>query len=172
MSGEQSTMERRHEPIESSGEAGAGAPAMITGLPLGELDLPAAPASVPRARRFIRSIAAAHGISHVENDAEVLASELVTNAIRHAMTQERTLRLLAVRAGAMLRIEVHDLCPVIPITRQIDLLDETGRGWFLVAAIADRHGTDLTTTGKSVWCEVRAWSPLDEPGLLASQAAY
>jgi anti-sigma regulatory factor (Ser/Thr protein kinase) len=172
MSGEHITMERLHGSIEPSGEAAAGAAAILTDLPLGQLDLPAAPESVPRARRFVRSITAAYEIPHVESDAEVLASELVTNAVRHAMTPERTLRLVVYRAGDMLRIEVHDPCPVIPITREIDLLDETGRGWFLVAVIADRHGTDHTATGKSVWCEVRAWSPLDGSGWLTSQAAY
>ncbi|MFD0685223.1 ATP-binding protein [Actinomadura fibrosa] len=128
---------------------------------LGELDLPATRESVPRARAFSRSVATASGIGHIRDDAEVLVSELVTNAVQHATSPGSTLRLRLLRAGTRLRVEVHDTNPAVPTARQVDLMEETGRGWFLVAVIAERHGTDHTSSGKSVWCEVRAW-PRDE----------
>jgi anti-sigma regulatory factor (Ser/Thr protein kinase) len=132
--------------------------------PLDELELPAVHASVPRARAFMRALVTARAVQHVRDDAEVLVSELVTNAVRHAATPASTLRLTVLRAGSRLRIEVHDPSPFPPRIRRVDLMDETGRGWFLVAAIADRHGTDQTASGKSVWCELTAW-PAPAPPL-------
>ncbi|MFG2085221.1 MULTISPECIES: ATP-binding protein [unclassified Spirillospora] len=128
---------------------------------LGELTLPAERASVPRARRFSRSVGTASGIEHVADDAEVLVSELVTNAVRHATIPGSALCLKMLRAGTGLRIEVHDPSTAVPRQRPVDLMEETGRGWFLVAVMAERHGTDHTPSGKSVWCEIRAW-PRDE----------
>ncbi|WP_165966949.1 ATP-binding protein [Actinomadura sp. 7K507] len=128
---------------------------------LGELTLPADRESVPRARRFSRSVSTASGIGHVGDDAEVLVSELVTNAVRHATTPGTALCLKLLRAGTRLRIEVHDQSAAVPRPRPVDLMEETGRGWFLVAVMAERHGTDHTPSGKSVWCEMRAW-PRDE----------
>ncbi|MGH3239878.1 MAG: ATP-binding protein [Spirillospora sp.] len=147
------------------------APPPVSNQPvlLGELTLPAELESVPRARRFSRSVTTGSDIGHVGDDAEVLVSELVTNAVRHAALTGSALSLRLLRAGSRLRIEVHDQGAGVPHTRLagggvVDLMDETGRGWFLVAIIAERHGTDLTPSGKAVWCEVRAW-PLDgRPG--------
>ncbi|MFI0357521.1 ATP-binding protein [Actinomadura sp. 9N407] len=148
--------------IEWSGETAA-LTAVLTGEPLGELTLPAAHESVPRARAFVRTLTGARGIPHVRDDAEILVSELVTNAVRHALTSGIPLRLLILRVDERLRIEVHDPSPVRPSLRRVDLMDETGRGWFLVAAIAERHGIDRTDSGKSVWCELPAWPPAMPP---------
>ncbi|WP_165975440.1 ATP-binding protein [Actinomadura rubrisoli] len=139
----------------------ASAPAVHPPMLLGELSLPATHESVPRARAFSRAVTGASGVGHIRDDAEVLVSELVTNAVQHTRAPGSTLCLRLLRAGARLRVEVHDPSPSVPQARQVDLMEETGRGWFLVAVIAERHGTDHTASGKSVWCEVRAW-PQDE----------
>ncbi|MEW2355428.1 ATP-binding protein [Spirillospora sp. NPDC029432] len=156
-------MSAEHHFIDRPGEA-AVLTAVPTGEQLGELTLPAAHESVPRARAFVRTLTGARGVPHVRDDAEILVSELVTNAVRHAPAGD-PLRLVVLRRGTCLRIEVHDPSPVTPSLRRVDLLDETGRGWFLVAAIADRHGIDRTDSGKSVWCELMAWP---SPGILHS----
>ncbi|MFI0449745.1 ATP-binding protein [Actinomadura sp. 6N118] len=124
---------------------------------LGELNLPPAHASVPLARGFSRSITTGCQIPDVRDDAEVLVSELVTNAVQHAAASGATLCLRMLRVGTRLRIEVHDPSPVLPRSVHINLLEETGRGWFLVAIITERHGIEQTSAGKSVWCEVPAW---------------
>ncbi|MFI0371527.1 ATP-binding protein [Actinomadura sp. 1N219] len=136
---------------------------------LGELALPAEHESVPQARRFSRSVTTGSEIGHVGDDAEVLVSELVTNAVRHAAVPGSALSLRLLRAGTRLRIEVHDQSAGVPRTRfadggGVDLMEETGRGWFLVAIMAERHGTDHTPSGKAVWCEVRAWPRDARPG--------
>ncbi|MFC5750556.1 ATP-binding protein [Actinomadura rugatobispora] len=145
------------DPAASPAPSPAPAPGPSRLRPLDELELPAVHASVPRARAFMRALVTARAVQHVREDAEVLVSELVTNAVRHAATPRSTLRLTVLRAGPRLRIEVHDPSPFPPRVRRVDLMDETGRGWFLVAAIADRHGTDQTVSGKCVWCELTAW---------------
>lgn len=176
MSGEHRTIERpRSDPLTLSAKAPPPATAAFpihpaspsprtARVPLGELDLRATSASVPRARAFCRALLTAEGAGfafpHVRDDAEILVSELVTNAVRHAAGAcpgAGALRLRLLRVGALLRIEVHDPSPSAPRTRRVDLLEETGRGWLLVAAIADRHGAEQTARGKSVWCELRAW---------------
>lgn len=131
---------------------------------LGELTLAAERESVPRARRFGRSVASNSGIGHTGDDAEVLVSELVTNAVRHAPIPGTALRLRLLRAGSRLRIEVHDQSAAVPRPREVDLMEQTGRGWFLAAVLADRHGTDHTPSGTSVWCEIRAWPRDERPG--------
>ena len=125
--------------------------------PLDEIELRAVHASVPQARAFMRALVTTRAVQHVRDDAEVLVSELVANAVRHAAAPASTLTLRVLRAGDRLRIEVHDPSPFPPRGRRVDLMDETGRGWFLVAAIADRHGTEQTASGRSVWCELTAW---------------
>ncbi|TYB46426.1 ATP-binding protein [Actinomadura chibensis] len=167
-----STLPPPHEATEPSGAGQADGASRPNGLRamdepavlLGELTLPAERESVPRARRFGRSVAANSGIGHTGDDAEVLVSELVTNAVRHAPIPGAALRLRLLRAGSRLRIEVHDHSAAVPRQREVDLMEETGRGWFLVAVLADRHGTDHTPSGKSVWCEIRAWPRDERPG--------
>ncbi|MBO2459993.1 ATP-binding protein [Actinomadura violacea] len=124
---------------------------------LGEVTLPAERASVPRARAFGRAVLASAGAAHVRDDAEVLVSELVTAAVRQAGGSGSPLTLRLLRTGPLLRIEVHDRGAALPHPAPVDLMEETGRAWFLVAVMADRHGTDLAATGKTVWCELRAW---------------
>ncbi|WP_158581493.1 ATP-binding protein [Actinomadura spongiicola] len=126
---------------------------------LGEMTLPAELESVPRARRFSRSVTVGSDIGHVGDDTEILVSELVTNAVRHVTIPGSVLLLRLLRAGTRLRVEVHDQSAAVPRARPLDLMDETGRGWFLVAIMADRHGTDHTPSGKAVWCELHAWPP-------------
>ncbi|WP_084265007.1 ATP-binding protein [Actinomadura macra] len=168
MSGEHHTIELPNEaqaeaPEHAGTTTAVAPPAAVARTPilLGELNLPATLESVPRARNFSRAVTTASGIGHVRDDAEVLVSEIVTNAVQHATIPGAPLRLRLLRAGSRLRVEVHDTSPAVPRARQIDLMEETGRGWFLVAVIAERHGTDHTPSGKSVWCEMRAW-PRDE----------
>ncbi|WP_395103517.1 ATP-binding protein [Actinomadura sp. SCN-SB] len=170
MSAEQPTVQRPDGPATAAATMTAAVTALVsqatmrTRVPLDGLDLPAVHASVPRARAFMRTLVNARGIAHVRDDAEILVSELVTNALRHATTAASTLRLRVLRVGERLRIEVHDPSPLPPRVRRVDLMDETGRGWFLVAAIADRLGSDVTASGKSVWCELTAWpAPFLEP---------
>ncbi|MFD8418721.1 SpoIIE family protein phosphatase [Streptomyces sp. NPDC059466] len=81
--------------------------------------------------------------------AEMVASELVTNVIRHA-TGSPTVRLIRDRS---LTLEVSDEATTAPHLRHARIQDEEGRGLLIVAALTDRWGTRYTEDGKTVWTE-------------------
>ncbi|WP_405890462.1 SpoIIE family protein phosphatase [Streptomyces sp. NBC_01527] len=87
--------------------------------------------------------------------AELIVSELVTNAIRYGAPPLQ-LRLIRNRT---LTCEVHDDSATSPQLRHARTVDEGGRGLFIVAQLAQRWGIRYTTEGKTVWSE-QALPPL------------
>jgi hypothetical protein len=108
------------------------------------------PETVARARRLIRQTLGSWGLAELEDMAELLATELITNAIRYA-SRPIELRLLRTRT---LICEVRDDDLYLPILRQADDMDEDGRGLFLVSRLSRRWGVSRTTHGKVVWFEL------------------
>lgn len=82
---------------------------------------------------------------------ELVAGELITNAVLHATSGP--VRVGVRRKGDALVVEVHDAAEALPETGPGNVNAESGRGLRLVSALADRHGTDLTATGKRCWAE-------------------
>jgi anti-sigma regulatory factor (Ser/Thr protein kinase) len=112
-------------------------------------DLPPEPAVVAEARaRTVRQLAA-WGLSELAFTTELLVSELVTNAIRHAQPPIQ-LRLLL---DGVLSCGVSDGGSTAPHLRRADRYDEGGRGLMLVAQLAERWGTRHTRTGKTIWAQ-------------------
>ncbi|MEV4331658.1 SpoIIE family protein phosphatase [Streptomyces sp. NPDC049597] len=112
-------------------------------------DLPSDPAVVSRARATVTGQLAAWGLDELAFTTELVASELVTNAIRHA-TGPVQLRLIRDRA---LICEVCDGSSTSPRLRRARSEDEGGRGLFLVAQLTERWGTRYTPDGKVIWTE-------------------
>ncbi|SBT90962.1 GAF domain-containing protein [Streptomyces sp. DI166] len=112
-------------------------------------DLPSDPSVVSRARAMVTQQLAAWGLSDLAFTTELVASELVTNAIRYA-TGPLQLRLLRDRA---LICEVSDGSNTSPRLRRARTEDEGGRGLFLVAQLTERWGTRYTPHGKIIWTE-------------------
>ncbi|WP_324606233.1 ATP-binding SpoIIE family protein phosphatase [Streptomyces sp. NRRL B-24720] len=81
--------------------------------------------------------------------AELIVSELVTNAIRYGAPPLQ-LRLIK---NHTLTCEVHDDSATSPQLRHARTVDEGGRGLFIVAQLAQRWGTRYTAEGKTVWSE-------------------
>jgi anti-sigma regulatory factor (Ser/Thr protein kinase) len=81
--------------------------------------------------------------------AELIVSELVTNAVRYG-TPPMSLRLIL---GRVLTIEVKDASPTSPHLRHARTLDEGGRGLFIVSQLTDRWGTRRSPQGKTIWAE-------------------
>ncbi|WP_042374114.1 SpoIIE family protein phosphatase [Streptacidiphilus neutrinimicus] len=114
--------------------------------------------SVAAARAFVRDTLQGWGFGEVVDDAVVLVSELVTNAVVHAGTAARVELL---RQGDVVRVEVGDRYPrrALPIypgqedgsVVTAELEREGGRGLLLCAALASRWGVDYTATDKRVW---------------------
>jgi anti-anti-sigma regulatory factor/anti-sigma regulatory factor (Ser/Thr protein kinase) len=87
--------------------------------------------------------------------AELLADELVTNAVVHARTP---LRLLLELRGDLLHISVHDQSPRLLRLVPHDPEGETGRGLRLVEDLATSWGVrSRPDGGKVVWCVLRLW---------------
>lgn len=89
----------------------------------------------------------------VLDDAALVVTELVTNALVHA--HSATTVAVSSRVGTV-RIEVTDASPVAPMPREHPhATAASGRGMALVAAMAARWGTEPTPDGKVVWAELR-----------------
>ena len=127
------------------------------------MSLPAVNNSVRLSRHATRAVLAAWNLSHVDESATLLVSELVTNAVRHARgTDVVTVDLLAGRAW--LRIEVLDTDRHWPQPRIPDGFDESGFGFILVEALAGNWGVRETEAGKAVWAELDT-RPGSGPGI-------
>nr|WP_225830239.1 SpoIIE family protein phosphatase [Streptomyces sp. NK08204] len=112
-------------------------------------ELPADPAVVADARRRAAGQLSAWGLQDASDTTELIVSELVTNAIRHAHPPIQ-LRLIH---DAALICEVSDSSSTTPHLRRARDTDEGGRGLFLVGQLAERWGTRHTPTGKTIWAE-------------------
>jgi serine phosphatase RsbU (regulator of sigma subunit)/anti-sigma regulatory factor (Ser/Thr protein kinase) len=111
--------------------------------------LPAQARAVSAAREAVAGQLDTWGLADRTFATELITSELVTNALRHA-SEPITLRLIRNRA---LICEVSDGSHTAPHVRQARPLDEGGRGLHLVAQLANRWGTRYTDTGKTIWAE-------------------
>jgi PAS domain S-box-containing protein len=112
-------------------------------------DLPPEPAVVAGVRARAARQLAAWGLEEMSFTTELIVSELLTNAIRHA---EPPIRVRMILDGE-LSCEVSDGSSTAPHLRRADRYDEGGRGLLLVAQLADRWGSRLTATGKTIWSQ-------------------
>jgi len=103
-----------------------------------------------QARRFTQTKLREWGLGALTELAELLVSELVTNALRHA-DRPRQLRLFRDRT---LTVEVADSDSQTPIQRGPADDEEGGRGIQLVDQLARRWGSRATRHGKVVWFEL------------------
>jgi anti-sigma regulatory factor (Ser/Thr protein kinase) len=87
------------------------------------------------------------GLAHLVPTAQLLASELVTNAVR---TTPRPITVRLLRTDVLL-CEVSDDDHRMPVLREPGGLDEDGRGLYLVSQLAARWGTSRVAGGKTVW---------------------
>ena len=109
------------------------------------------PSEVPAARRFVRAVLAGHPAA---GDAELLACELVTNAVVHADGAAAvTVRVAA--CGAAVHVEVaDDGTGGVPHWREPAVGAEGGRGFQLVNEIATRWGFLRDQAGTCCWFDL------------------
>ncbi|WPO71648.1 SpoIIE family protein phosphatase [Streptomyces sp. KN37] len=127
--------------------------ARVQGLPaehVGDWTLPRDPKSVGRARELACDQLRAWDLEPLCDTAELLVSELVTNALRYGEGEIR-LRLLLDRT---LVCEVWDGGFVQPRRRRARDTDEGGRGLQLVGLLSAAWGSRRTPRGKTVWFEL------------------
>jgi anti-sigma regulatory factor (Ser/Thr protein kinase) len=115
------------------------------------------PEAVGGVRKWLRATLSAWEEHDVIDDANVVASELATNAIRHAESPFRvTATRITTENGRMIRLSFDDLSDGRPALNDAEHEQLGGRGVHLVAQLASRWGVDSTAGGKTVWAEFRA----------------
>ena len=104
--------------------------------------------------------------------AELLITELVSNAVRHS---DLSVEVRVVLSGSRLRVSVSDSSHRMPVLRQVSDDQTSGRGLFLVDSLSSGWGVDVREEGgKTVWFELDLAAPpeqgeeLDEDALLAA----
>jgi anti-sigma regulatory factor (Ser/Thr protein kinase) len=122
---------------------------------IGEVRLPNRPESARCARRLARTVLESHWSLSGQpvDDAVLLVSELVGNAVRHTGALVFGLRMM--RRRGWIRVEVRDPSRGLPCLLPVHGLDTSGRGLFLVDTLSDRWGVDLLPRGKTTWFEMR-----------------
>lgn len=129
---------------------------------LGTIDLPGMEASVPRARAWLRDRL---GVDHPAlDDVLLLASELVTNAVRHSDSRHvgTVTVAAATRPGVVHVVVIDDGAATVPRVGDVDVSggdgeeqSEGGRGLFLVEMLARAWGIHDDGAGRAVWFEVK-----------------
>ncbi|MDJ0340737.1 ATP-binding protein [Streptomyces sp. H10-C2] len=111
--------------------------------------------AIAESRRLLREQLRHWGVPGLADIAELLASELVTNALQH--TDSGAVLTATLTGGPVhrLRIEVHDHATRHPRLRAPGGENATsGRGLLLVQALADSWGVRSMGAGKVVWFEL------------------
>ena len=118
------------------------------------LELTAVPHASREARHVARAVLQDWDVPlPVVDDAVLVISELVTNAVRHAGTGS-TLELELGQTRRQLRVALSDESASSPQMRRPTTASEDGRGLTILAALSDRWGIEPHHEGKRVWWEV------------------
>jgi anti-sigma regulatory factor (Ser/Thr protein kinase) len=115
------------------------------------LRLPGIDHSAARARQFVRDTLPDFPADLVES-AQLLISELVTNAVLHG---NPPVFVELEIAPSFLRLAVVDQGDQAPVLQEATASDGHGRGLQIVAHVADQWGVEWRNSGKSVWCSLR-----------------
>ncbi len=114
--------------------------------------------SVKAARDFAGATLRRWGMADLGNDVGVVVSELLTNALRHALPRPAgfatpvPIRIGLLHPGPCVLCAVADPSDQVPIVREPDYFAETGRGLHVIASLSDRWGwTAPSRSGKLVW---------------------
>ncbi|MFJ9719706.1 ATP-binding protein [Streptomyces sp. NPDC101213] len=118
------------------------------GRPVGEVLEPDA-RRVRMARRVTVARLRYCGLEPLADDAALIASELVTNAIMHSGGR---ITFTMTVDGGFLSLAVHDQTPARPAVCNVDDQAERGRGLFLAAERGGTWGT--SDDGTTTWCRL------------------
>jgi Histidine kinase-like ATPase domain len=140
-------------PAPDAGPVGRARPPRIATRPLG-VDA----GSVRAARDFTVATLHRWGMAERSPDITIVVSELLTNAIRHALPMsgetgpQRPVRLGLLQPGSCVLCAVADPSKAAPTLQTPGSLTETGRGLYIIGALSDQWGyTTPSETGKVVW---------------------
>jgi anti-sigma regulatory factor (Ser/Thr protein kinase) len=126
---------------------------------LTHLELGAYPSAVSCARRHVRAVVHEWGLGLCTDTAELLTSELTTNAVQASQCLAKradlavvpVVRLWLLSDLASLVVRVWDGNDQMPVRRDAGLEEEGGRGLILVQSLAEDWGACREANGKLVW---------------------
>jgi anti-sigma regulatory factor (Ser/Thr protein kinase) len=120
-------------------------------------ELPYLPSAVPQARRVLRQCLRDTGLDDDASDtAELLVSELVTNAVKYG--RPPVWLLVELRPG-LVHATVSDTSTALPERREIDDDSEGGRGLLVLDALAGSWGAVSVESGKYLWFDMAVALP-------------
>jgi anti-sigma regulatory factor (Ser/Thr protein kinase) len=142
--------------------SGAGAPAASRTASSATPPFAALPTAAGMARGHVRAVLAGWGLSGFADAIELVASELVANAVTASARMPATVRPLLIRLclftdGNVLTVEVWDQAPGVPVLSPPDGLAESGRGLAIIDDLTGgRWGSQpaIGQPGKCVWAGV------------------
>jgi hypothetical protein len=119
------------------------------------------------ARAFVSDLLTSWGLTDLIEDAELIITELVVNAVLHGMrgaprlasvgpSTQPPLRLCLLRRAAEIMLAVTDPCADAPAPPAPDVTWECGRGLQIVGALSYVWGwSPIEGHGKAVWAVLR-----------------
>jgi anti-sigma regulatory factor (Ser/Thr protein kinase) len=125
----------------------------------------AQPASVPAARRVVDDALTAWGRLDLVDDVGLSVTELATNATLHSqgsffdvelLAAPEAVRVAVVDGGGLPADSISSRVDLTPAREDLELESMTGRGLFIVSALATRWGIDDLPTGTRVWADFRS----------------
>ena len=128
------------------------------------LEVAAQPTAPGVVRGHVRAVASEWGLVGLADTAELLASEMATNAvqasqrlrIRADLAAVPVIRLWVTTDGVSMVIHVWDGSDEMPVIKDVAADEENGRGLMLVAALSKDWGAYRKAQGKVVWVMVAA----------------
>jgi len=120
---------------------------------ISELTLIASPEAPGLARRFVADTLDRLGQACSVEDAQVITSELVTNALTETLKVSPS-AVIATHVGLHLGkpvLEVWDCSANPPAAEGDDLYATSGRGLMITQALSAEWGYEITNDGKVVW---------------------
>ena len=121
------------------------------------------PGSICAARKFATTTMQRWGVADREADVAVVVSELLTNAVRHALPlaadpPDRPIRLGLLHWATSVLCAVADPSEQVPVPREPAWLEESGRGLHVIASLSDQWGSCPAPgqPGKVVWATFRS----------------
>ena len=137
--------------------------------------LPHAPSSVAVARKRLSSELVDSGVyESIVDDATVIVSELISNALRHARPlPSGQVRVCWMRRGDVLEVEVSDGGAMTEPRRGPGTLSSLGgRGLGIVEALSDGWGVRHEEGATTVWAVLRAPNASAEHGTVVPGGAH
>lgn len=116
-------------------------------------EVPLRPEAAAGARRIVQGVLLAWRLEDLVPDSQLVVSELVGNAYKHAPCAD-TVEIELLHHGDAIQLRVNDGSALRPMLGAAEHDEATGRGLRIVAAVSARWGVEDHQGGKQFWAEL------------------